>query len=45
VPEASPSAELKIGSLMTSRNLKSSCFHISLWNFEKQEIVETAYGC
>jgi hypothetical protein len=24
------------------QNLKSSCFHISLWNFEKQEIVQTA---
>jgi hypothetical protein len=26
------------------QNLKSSCFHISLWNFEKQEIVQTAVG-
>jgi hypothetical protein len=27
-----------------SQNLKSSCFHISLWNFEKQEIVQTTIG-
>jgi hypothetical protein len=27
------------------RNVSSSCFHISLWNFEKVEFVQTAYGC
>jgi hypothetical protein len=26
------------------QNLKYSCFHISLWNFEKQEFVQMAYG-
>jgi hypothetical protein len=26
------------------QNIKSSGFYISLWNFEKQDFVQTTYG-
>ena len=42
--EMKKSSKEVIFSYLFGQNLKSSCFHISLWNFEKQEIVQTAIG-